>query len=213
MCSPTSSISPPSRKRSAARGRQDEVYTLSFRGSGGAIGVVVATGEHPFWTQERGWVAADELQPGDQLQDVHGDTVAVLNAAEREMQVRTYNPTVEGAHDYFVSDRGVSVLVHNQDLPSSTVVIDGNMEIWHNYGNLSGSGPREHAPIHFHVRIRGVRGEFRVRGSGEPMPGSNPIPPEYFARFREHRTLLGLREHQIGRWYQRMIREGLVECP
>jgi hypothetical protein len=44
MCSPTSSISPPSRKRSAARGRQDEVYTLSAEGP---LETVIPTADGP----------------------------------------------------------------------------------------------------------------------------------------------------------------------
>jgi PAS domain-containing protein len=69
------------------------------------------TPEHPFFTQDRGWVAAGELQIGEQVRTLNGTTgVVTALHAEQRTQVM-YNLTVDVAHTFFVGDG--QWLVHN----------------------------------------------------------------------------------------------------
>lgn len=76
-------------------------------------GSLKATGEHPFWTQNRGWVDAKELRPGDLLVDASGTTSHVTNTRSIDSVEPTFNLSVEGVHTFFVMAGGESVLVHN----------------------------------------------------------------------------------------------------
>ncbi|MCC5670194.1 HINT domain-containing protein [Nostoc sp. CHAB 5784] len=73
--------------------------------------VISTTGEHPFWTPDKGWVEAKELQVGSLLQTEDGRVIDVDKVEKREGQFQVYNFNVERFHTYFVSDLGI--LVHN----------------------------------------------------------------------------------------------------
>lgn len=73
--------------------------------------VISTTGEHPFWTPDKGWVEASYLQVGSLLQTEDGRIVDLDGIEKREGEFEVYNFSVEGFHTYFVSDLGV--LVHN----------------------------------------------------------------------------------------------------
>ncbi|MCM1500890.1 MAG: Hint domain-containing protein [Clostridium sp.] len=75
---------------------------------------IETTENHPFYTEERGWVAASELEEGETLHTEDGSVVTVTcNRDERLKEpVKVYNLEVEGLHTYYVTaDR---VLVHNE---------------------------------------------------------------------------------------------------
>jgi len=101
------------------------VISISVRDSLDQVGSLEATGEHPFWTQTDGWVAADELVVGDLLLDANGDVVEVVAVSVASFEARTFNLTVDGAHTYFVVAAGASVLVHNQG-PGGRPAVEGD---------------------------------------------------------------------------------------
>ena len=81
---------------------------------GTSIGEDIETTEnHPFYTEERGWVAASELEEGETLHTEDGSVVTVTYNRDEWLKepVKVYNLEVEGLHTYYVTvDR---VLVHN----------------------------------------------------------------------------------------------------
>jgi RHS repeat-associated protein len=79
--------------------------------------VISTTGEHPFWTPDKGWVEAKDLTVGSLVQTEDGRIIDVDKVEKREGDFTVYNFKVEGFHTYFVSDLGV--LVHNADYLSN----------------------------------------------------------------------------------------------
>lgn len=69
------------------------------------------TPEHPFYTHERGWVAADDLWVGAQVYRADGRTGLVQRVTLIQHQQPMYNLTVAQAHTFFVGN-GLW-LVHN----------------------------------------------------------------------------------------------------
>lgn len=95
-----------------------EVATATFSHEDAVIEYLVIDGErqvitpeHPFYTTERGWVAAGELRKGDHVQKAHGKYGVAESLRLLEQKQRMYNLTVEDAHTYFVGDG--EWLVHN----------------------------------------------------------------------------------------------------
>ncbi|MCV3217127.1 polymorphic toxin-type HINT domain-containing protein [Plectonema radiosum NIES-515] len=83
--------------------------------------VISTTGEHPFWTPDKGWVEAKDLHVGSLLQTEDGRVIDVDRVEKRSGQFEVYNFKVEGWHTYFVSDLGI--LVHNADCDPGTVKV------------------------------------------------------------------------------------------
>ena len=75
--------------------------------------VISTTGEHPFWTPDKGWLEAKDLHVGSLLQTQEGRVVNVDKIEKREGDFTVYNFNVESFHTYFVSELGI--LVHNAD--------------------------------------------------------------------------------------------------
>jgi hypothetical protein len=80
----------------------------------GSTAPIEATGEHPFWTENSGWVAAKALRPGDILLSAESEPVRVSNVTKVSQVTPTYNLSVSGVHTFFVVVGDESVLVHNQ---------------------------------------------------------------------------------------------------
>ena len=81
---------------------------------------IETTENHPFYTEERGWVAASELEEGETLRTEVGDIVTVTYNHDEWLKapIKVYNLEVEGLHTYYVTaDR---VLVHNEYDAAST---------------------------------------------------------------------------------------------
>jgi len=76
--------------------------------------VIEATGEHPFWTIDSGWVAARGLVAGDLLEDPSGRAITVAAVTKEERTTTTHNLTVSSAHTFFVVAGTRAVLVHNK---------------------------------------------------------------------------------------------------
>lgn len=72
------------------------------------------TTNHPFYVDEKGWVAAGDLEIGDTLVTVDGDEVEVTDIEFEKLAepILVYNIEVEDFHTYFVGEYGV--LVHNK---------------------------------------------------------------------------------------------------
>jgi RHS repeat-associated protein len=78
--------------------------------------LIATTPEHPFWVQDHGWKAAGDLQVGDRLVTLSGESVVVEDIRRRPVPEPVYNLQVSGLHTYFVGLAGV--WVHNScDLP------------------------------------------------------------------------------------------------
>jgi len=77
--------------------------------------VIRATDEHPFFVQDKGWVAAHRLEQGDQLACDVSSWKAVERIVDNGEVTDVYNFRVAGFHTYFVgSDAwGFSVWTHN----------------------------------------------------------------------------------------------------
>lgn len=68
------------------------------------------TDEHPFFSECRGWVRADSLEPGELVRSIAGD--GVVESLEFSFRRTTvYNLVVAGSHNYHVGIDGI--LVHN----------------------------------------------------------------------------------------------------
>ena len=71
------------------------------------------TTNHPFYVEEKGWVAAGDLEVGDVLYTADGDEVEVTDLELEKLAepILVYNLEVADFHTYFVGEFGV--LVHN----------------------------------------------------------------------------------------------------
>ena len=113
---PEDDLAPAARTVLGVRENWTEYLTrigLDGDGDGDVDATIQATNSHPFWTEQSGWVAANELQLGDRLRDRNGDAVVVESLEEVSRVCRTWNITVSERHTFFVESRGVSVLTHN----------------------------------------------------------------------------------------------------
>ncbi|MBW6433339.1 hypothetical protein KZ829_06220 [Actinoplanes hulinensis] len=82
---------------------------------GESDGKVTATDGHPFWVDdERKWLSAERLQPGQSLLRPDGSRVTVLDVAAYDAVATVYNLTVDDIHTYFVEVGDEQLLVHNQ---------------------------------------------------------------------------------------------------
>jgi hypothetical protein len=78
---------------------------------GGVTERIEVTGEHPFWIVDRGWVAARELRPGDEVHTSQSGWVRVSSGTWTDRKATVYNLEVEKFHTYFVGEAGA--WVHN----------------------------------------------------------------------------------------------------
>jgi Flp pilus assembly pilin Flp len=77
---------------------------------------ILATPDHPFWVEGRGWVPARDLA-GDVLWSTTANVTATIDASAPRVTT-TYNLEVEGFHTYFVGRS--RALVHNQAGPGNS---------------------------------------------------------------------------------------------
>ena len=71
------------------------------------------TSNHPFWVEGKGWVAAGDLDVGDELTTADGGRIEITDIEIEKLAepVAVYNLEVDNLHTYFVSPK--CVLVHN----------------------------------------------------------------------------------------------------
>jgi hypothetical protein len=77
--------------------------------------VISTTGEHPFWTPDKGWVEAKDLVVGSLVMTEDGRVIDIDGVETRSGDFTVYNFSVEDFHSYFVSELGI--LVHNANYP------------------------------------------------------------------------------------------------
>ena len=93
----------------------------TYRNESPVILEVTAGGEtlattpgHPFWVLHVGWKDAGELEVGDHLVTLRGESVVVEDIRRRPVPEAVYNFSVAGLHTYFV---GLGeIWVHNSDI-------------------------------------------------------------------------------------------------
>ncbi|MBA9084616.1 subtilisin family serine protease [Fontibacillus solani] len=87
-------------------GQAEHIYTLSMGNT-----TIETTGNHPFWVKGKGWVPAEELIVGDQLEADNGELHAIDSIKLSNELRQVYNFTVSDFHTYYISD--LSILTHN----------------------------------------------------------------------------------------------------
>lgn len=92
-----------------------DIDTSSMDGE--VTGHLSPTGEHPFWTLQRGWIKAESLTVGDILITERGEHVYITAIRQRSELSTTYNLVVEGDEEsYFVeASPGQFILVDAVD--------------------------------------------------------------------------------------------------
>lgn len=78
----------------------DELFTITTE-DGRSI---EATGEHPFWVEGKGFIAAKRLARSDLLRDASGQAVRVARTSSRPGEFTVYNFEVENTHTYYAGD-------------------------------------------------------------------------------------------------------------
>ncbi|MEP7289356.1 MAG: polymorphic toxin-type HINT domain-containing protein [Chloroflexota bacterium] len=92
---------------------------------------IETTPEHPFFTRERGWVAAGDLKVGEHIRKADGSYGSVEKVEREQRQQVMYNLTVDKVHTFFVGNG--QWLVHNKCPQPSEVwslTADGRAEIY-----------------------------------------------------------------------------------
>ena len=75
---------------------------------------MITTKIHPFWTKEKGWISAGDLEEGDIIRTKSNSYLTVFSIETKLLNkpVFVYNIEVENAHTYFVGEE--EILVHNK---------------------------------------------------------------------------------------------------
>lgn len=152
-----------------------QLIALAFEGDTAAT---IATHNHPYWIEGRGWTAAVDLAVGDVTLSSSGDPRILVSVTDlgRFAAQDVYNLHASGPHTYFVTGPTGTrdQLVHNS-APSCSIT--GETIVSQRGVRISIHNSREHAPAHAHVT--GGRGaETRIGQNGKPLKGQ----PELSAR-------------------------------
>ncbi len=72
------------------------------------------TPRHELYIIDKGWVRAYDLKVNDKMLDSNGKEIIVTKIEHKKYNkpIKTYNLSVHGNHNYFVTD--IQVLVHNK---------------------------------------------------------------------------------------------------
>ncbi|MFF4155901.1 polymorphic toxin-type HINT domain-containing protein [Streptomyces sp. NPDC001678] len=109
-------ISKPVTKEILGSGRKNLVkisFGSAWYAPGGAGGITATEG-HPFWLPEqKRWIAAKDVRPGEWLQSSSGSWVKVVNVERWTQTASVNNLTVADLHTYYVLAGGTPLLVHN----------------------------------------------------------------------------------------------------
>jgi hypothetical protein len=91
--------------------------------------IIGTTAEHPFFAKGKGWTAAHELKPGDQIRLMEPGWVTVEEVEDTGRIETVYNLEVEDDHTYFVGQGwGWSVWAHNADYSPDQKAIDKSIQ-------------------------------------------------------------------------------------
>ena len=109
----------------------DELIILTVKGQ-----TIETTPEHPFYVQERGWVIAKNLTPGDFLITINGDAAPIGNIEVKKGEFTVYNFRVDVNHTYYITS--LELLVHNACGSGPYDGLGGNTELGE--GDMAESG-------------------------------------------------------------------------
>jgi hypothetical protein len=109
--------------------RPDEpIQAIEIAGDDGSRQHIDATTEHPFWVEGKGWVAANELLPGDVLKGIDsGARMQVVSCAAMGANADVFNFEVAEIHNYFVGTQGI--LVHNMSWKPAVAFSEGSAKV------------------------------------------------------------------------------------
>lgn len=96
------------------RGYSDEIYEITIGKE-----IVYVTPKHQFYVVDKGWIRAYELKKGDCLVAKDNQNLVIqeiVHKIDRDNPVLVYNMTIEGYHNYLVTE--YEILVHNAGSPS-----------------------------------------------------------------------------------------------
>jgi RHS repeat-associated protein len=149
---------------------------------------ISTTGEHPFWTPDKGWVEAKDLVVGSLVVTEDGRVVDIDGMEHKTGSFTVYNFSVEGFHSYFVSDLGI--LVHNARCGGDTPnpALEGNnyhpdkvkvrQQQWRDHFS-DFFDPKAVAREHgYHTRIPPQKAPFDSHGQPVFFNGKNYISPD-----------------------------------
>src|SRR5262249_51828338 len=99
--------------------------------------IIEVTPDHPFWVVDRGWVASNLLQAGDNLLTASGAELPITSIETKHGSFTVYNLDVDNLHNYFVSRE--QILVHNcgnsririRRYQSGNLVAENELGSWH----------------------------------------------------------------------------------
>jgi RHS repeat-associated protein len=103
--------------------------------------VVATTEEHPFWVRDSGWKNAGELEVGDHLITLSGESVVVEDIRRRPLPDDVYNLHIGEFNTYHVGSQ--MLLVHNKPAETGFEPESG----WYRYGE---NPPFKRVPNHKH---------------------------------------------------------------
>lgn len=86
-----------------------DTYTITIKDK-----TVEMSPRHQVYIVDKGWTRAYDLEIGDKMLSSNGETIDITNIVYKkyDKEINTYNLTVEGNSNYFVSE--IQVLVHNK---------------------------------------------------------------------------------------------------
>lgn len=99
---------------SVFKGESNEVYELMIGNE-----IVRTTPKHRFYIVDKGWIRAYELEEGDKIVAKDNSNLEITKIEHKfyEEPVTVYNLTVEGYHNYLITQ--YELLVHNGGSPSA----------------------------------------------------------------------------------------------
>jgi len=165
-----------------------------------------ATTEHPFWVRGQGWVAAADLQLGDELLSVEGRALLVVGHELRAQTANHFNFEVEGWHTYFVaaSASAPAVWVHNTCNKELARQIRENMKT--NRGAAKAAAQKLAGNHGFNRRIPSNKAHFDSHGQPVYSNGKNFLTPDWdghnggvFKMFDKKGRRLGTYDHDLKR--------------
>ncbi|WEJ98137.1 MAG: polymorphic toxin-type HINT domain-containing protein [Candidatus Sphingomonas phytovorans] len=143
------------------RFEQEKVLTVTLLDANGITHEILATIEHPFFRNGL-WVAAVDLQPGDELVAIDGSALTVQSVGGTHPVPLVCNFAVDQDHTYFVGDIGA--WVHNQSTPPGSVVV-ANCP-------AGAQGCRETVVVHVDTieQARAGRATYAAAAAANPAP-------------------------------------------
>jgi hypothetical protein len=187
---------------------------------------ICTTAEHPVWVRDRGWVAAHQLEVGDELRTHDGRWLKVDGLDGPKPSAPVYNMCVAEYHTYFVGHQiwGFAIWSHNMglncpgsdgsasaaskrgrsgsgrftepELPDKTIVKERGVTIEH-YTRRN-----DHPPAHAHVYGEGP--DTRIGANGRPLKGDLPLSSTQKSVIAGNLSIIRRSINKIKSWWRWM---------